>query len=287
MFNEKNQNYNPEKLSLYRSIFQTMKKKKLNIIGLPFDDKSTFMKGTAQAPDRIREILHEGSSNYMTETGIDLGQEIKLNDLGNIEIEEYHQISSQIHEVLDADIPALFLGGDHSVTYPISLALNKVYGEFDILHFDAHADIYDHFDGDKYSHACPFARIMETGFVKKLVSVGMRNMSAHLSQQAEKFGIEIVMMKDIDKIKDFNFQNPLYISIDLDALDPAFAPGVSHHEPGGFSTRQLIHLLHQVESPLIGADIVELNPDRDVNGITAALAVKLLKELAGLIIRNG
>ena len=256
------------------------------MLGLPFDDKSTFMKGTAKGPDRIREIFHDGSSNYMTETGFDLIQDVKFNDLGDLKIEDYHQIAHQISSKVDLNISTIFLGGDHSITYPISLALNQVYAEFDILHFDAHADIYDNFEGDMYSHACPFARILEAGFVKRLVSVGMRNMSAHLTEQAQKFGIEIVMMKDAGNIKELKFNNPLYISIDLDALDPAFAPGVSHHEPGGFSTRQLIELLHQIKAPIIGADVVELNPDRDPSGITAALAVKLLKELGGLIIRN-
>jgi arginase family enzyme len=75
---------------------------------------------------------------------------------------------------------------------------------------------------------------------------------------------------------------PLYISIDLDALDPAFAPGVSHHEPGGLSTRELLSVLHRIEGPIVGADIVELNPSRDINGVTATLAAKLVKELAAL-----
>ncbi len=263
-----------------------MKNNQLNILGLPFDDKSTFKKGSAKAPQKIREVLHDGSSNYMSETGFDITVDTKLNDLGDLIIDDYLAISTQINEIVDLRNPTIFLGGDHSINYPIAKAMNKVHGGFDILHFDAHADIYDHFEGDKFSHACPFARIMEAGFVNKLVSVGIRNMSPHLEAQAKKFGIKIVMMKDIDELKSLDFKNPLYISIDLDALDPAFAPGVSHHEPGGLSTRQLIQLLHRVKAPIIGADIVELNPDNDRTGITAALAVKLFKELVGIIIRN-
>jgi arginase len=264
-----------------------MKNNQLNMLGLPFDDKSTFMKGTAKAPEKIRKILHDGASNYMSESGIEIKPEVNLIDQGNLIITDYHQIAKQITQKVDLRIPTVFLGGDHSITFPITQAMHEVHEKFDILHFDAHADIYDHFEGDKYSHACPFARIMEAGFVNRLVSVGMRNMTPHLNEQADKFGVEIILMKDVDKHKAFDFRNPLYISIDLDALDPAFAPGVSHHEPGGFSSRQLIQLLHKIETPIIGADIVELNPDRDPSEITAALAAKLLKELCGLIIRNG
>ena len=80
---------------------------------------------------------------------------------------------------------------------------------------------------------------------------------------------------------------PLYVSIDLDALDPAFAPGVSHHEPGGLSVRDIINVLHRVEGPIVGGDIVEYNPHRDVNGVTAVVAAKLLKELAALAAKGG
>lgn len=261
-----------------------MRKQIVNLLGIPYDDKSSFKRGAAKAPNEIRKVLHDGSSNYMTETGIDIS--LVLKDYGDIQTADYQKISLQISEAIDLKLPSVFLGGDHSITYPIVLALNKEHGKFDILHFDAHADIYDELDGDHFSHACPFARIMEDGLANSLVSVGIRNMPKHLLDQAKKFGIEIVMMKDIAKMKRLTFQNPLYISIDLDVLDPAFAPGVSHHEPGGLSTRELINLLHQIKAPIIGADIVELNPDRDPSGITAALAAKLLKEVVGLIVLN-
>ena len=79
---------------------------------------------------------------------------------------------------------------------------------------------------------------------------------------------------------------PLYVSIDLDALDPAFAPGVSHHEPGGLSVRELLSVLHRIDAPIVGADVVEYNPARDVNGVTAVVAAKLVKELAALAARG-
>ena len=80
-------------------------------------------------------------------------------------------------------------------------------------------------------------------------------------------------------------EGPLYVSIDMDALDPAFAPGVSHHEPGGLSVREILSVLHRIEAPIIGADVVEYNPTRDINGMTAVVAAKFVKELAGLAAR--
>ncbi len=263
-----------------------MKKNQLNILGLPFDDKSSYLKGTAKAPQQIRKSLHDGSSNFMSETGFDILKDFKTLDHGDLKIVDYHQIASQIVQKINLKNPSIFLGGDHSLTYPITQALKTVYTKIDVLHFDAHPDIYDEFEGDRFSHACPFARIMESGMIGRMVSVGIRNMSPHLEAQAEKFGIEIIMMKDVEKMKPLKFDLPLYISIDLDGFDPAFAPGVSHYEPGGLTTRQVIDILHQIENPIVGADIVELNPDRDPAGITAALAAKLLKELVGLIIKN-
>lgn len=256
------------------------------MLGLPFDDKSTFMKGSAKAPALIRKYLHDGASNYMSENGIDIEKDIELKDFGDLNISDYHQIEHQISEKIDLSLSSIFLGGDHSLSYPILKAIKKVHPKIDLLHFDAHADTYHNFEGDPFSHACPFARVMEDGLVVRMISVGIRNMSKHLLEQSAKFGIETIMMKDVGQIKSFNFTNPLYISIDMDAFDPAFAPGVSHYEPGGFSSRDFINLLNKIKSPVLGADIVELNPDRDPLEITATLAAKLVKELCGLIIRN-
>jgi arginase family enzyme len=102
----------------------------------------------------------------------------------------------------------------------------------------------------------------------------------------ETYGVEVVEMRDFAPDRVPIPEAPLYISIDMDALDPAFAPGVSHHEPGGLSVRELISVLHRVEGPIIGADVVEYNPSRDVNAMTATVAAKLVKELAALTVQE-
>ena len=178
-------------------------------------------------------------------------------------------------------VKILTLGGDHSITFPVIKALSKKYSSIDILHIDAHSDLYDHYEGDQYSHACPFARIMEGGFAKKLVQVGIRTLNPHQMEQAKKYNVEIHQMKDLDLSIIPKFKNPLYISLDMDGFDPAFAPGVSHHEPGGLTSREVIHLIQNIDAEIIGADIVEYNPDRDFHNMTAFLAAKMMKEILG------
>jgi arginase family enzyme len=176
----------------------------------------------------------------------------------------------------------VFLGGDHMVSHPIVAGLAAVHGPLEILHFDAHPDIYNDFESDPLSHASPFARIMERGLARRLVQVGIRTLNRHCREQAERFGIEVIEMRHFARDRVPIPAAPLYISIDLDALDPAFAPGVSHHEPGGLSVRDILAVLHRIEGPIVGADVVELNPSRDIHGMTATVAAKFVKELAAL-----
>lgn len=259
--------------------------KKITLQGLLFDDKSSFMRGAATAPPAIRTILNNGAGNFFTENGINL-EEHPYEDKGDFTIRNYFDIEDITANNLSTGIPLVTLGGDHSITYPVVKAVAKSHAAIDILHFDAHADMYDEFEGDKYSHACPFARIMEEKLAKSLTQVGIRTLNTHQKEQAVKYNVDVREMRNL-KTDDIGlFKNPLYISVDMDAFDPACAPGVSHHEPGGLTARQIINIIHQIKSPIIGADIVEYNPQRDNNDITGALAAKLLKEIWGKMIAN-
>ena len=166
------------------------------------------------------------------------------------------------------------------MTYPIIKAFSRKYRDLTILQFDAHADLYDTFEGNRYSHACPFARIMEEGLAKRLVQIGVRTLNGHEQAQASRFGVEIIEMKDWAQDRVPAFDGPVYLSFDLDAIDPAYAPGVSHQEPGGFTTRQVIDTLLALKADVIGADIVEFNPRQDVGHLTENVAAKLAKEIA-------
>lgn len=262
---------------------------KARLIGAPTDCNSSFLRGPAKAPPLIRAALWSDSGNTATETGGEIGTDIALEDAGDLPLIEGEGDDAAIMAAVtraayDGAVP-LVLGGDHAITYPVVAALAAVHGPVNILHFDAHPDLYDELLGNRRSHASPFARIMEGGHAARLVQVGIRTLNRHCREQATRFGVEIVPMRDFTPGVVPIPAAPLYISVDLDGLDPAFAPGVSHHEPGGLSTRQLLDVLARVPGPIIGADVVELNPDRDINGVTAMVAAKIVKELAALACR--
>jgi arginase len=254
------------------------------LIGLPYDGSSSYLSGCAEAPPLIREALRSAAGNQWTESLRNLGEPNSLADAGDLplpaSVAARKQIESGIAELIASPGRPLALGGDHSVTYPILRAVNQAYPRPAILHIDAHADLYDEFEGDRFSHACPFARIMEEGLAGRLVQVGIRTMTGHQHDQAVRFGVEVIDMRAWSAGARPRMEGPVYISIDLDALDPAYAPGVSHWEPGGLTVREVVGLLQGVSGPVVGADIVEFNPRRDRSGMTAVVAAKLVKELA-------
>ncbi len=188
--------------------------------------------------------------------------------------------------MLELDEPLISLGGDHSITYPILKAFHKKYPRISILHFDAHPDLYHDFEGNPYSHASPFARVMENKLAEQLVQIGIRCANQHQREQAAKYNVQMVEMRNFRDEMTFSFHTPVYISVDTDGLDPAFAPGVSHPEGGGLSTRQIVRIIQSLKGRVIGADIVELNPLRDVSDITAAACSKILKEICGRILEE-
>ena len=262
----------------------------ISVVGIPFDEFSSFMRGPAQAPPKIRDAYHSDSANYFTEGLVDLKNHNGWQDEGDLTlpegVEAITAIKESISTLLSKSDKVLSLGGDHSVTYPIVKAFAEKFGKLNILHLDAHGDLYDNFEGNKYSHACPFARIMEEGLASRLVQMGIRTMNTHQAEQVKRFGVEVIEMKDWSLDIRFQFDGPVYISLDLDAIDPAFVPGVSHHEPGGFTTREILSIIQSIKGNVVGADLVELNPTRDQSGVTAMLAAKLYKELLHLLLKN-
>lgn len=261
------------------------------ILGIPLDFNSSFLFGPSEAPDLIREGYFSDSSNLWTEDGVDLANLDNLFDFGNLEIKnsetDFEGITRAVEFHLQAGHRLICLGGDHSITYPIIKGYSKIHDRFNILHFDAHPDLYDSLDGNPLSHACPFARIMEEKPSTRLVQVGIRTMNGHQRRQADRFGVEVFeMCKGLDRLRDIKFTGPVYLSIDMDCLDPAFAPGVSHHEPGGLSTRQLLDIIQNIDGDVIGADIVEYNPKRDINKMTSMVAAKILKEVISKILKG-
>ena len=259
----------------------------LSVLSFPFDENSSFLKGSSKAPPKIIEAFYSDSSNAYSENGfncrdtklINISHKVKLST-GKLAIEE---IRKKAQNELGKGRKLISIGGDHSITFPLIQAHSNQYKSLNILHFDAHPDLYDNFDDNPFSHASPFARIMENNLVKRLVQIGIRTLNNHQKEQVNKFGVEVIEMKDFNSNLSVEFNGPVYISLDIDALDPSFAPGVSHPEPGGLSTRNIINIVHSLKGEVVGGDIVEYNPIKDINDITAIAAAKLLKEIIGKI----
>lgn len=257
---------------------------KLAIIGIRHDENSSFTKGAADAPPQIRAALRSDAWNLTSENGTDLSGDSVFFDAGDIEpvagSEMSTLIESSVSTLIADGLMPISLGGDHSITYPVVRAFARKYKDLNVLHFDAHPDIYDSYQGNRNSHASPFARIMEEKLAKRLVQVGIRTFTADQREQVRKFGVESIEMRNLIGNMQLEFDGPVYISFDIDALDPAFAPGVSHREPGGMTTRQAIDLIQRLKGKVVGADIVEFNPRMDPLHITGTVCAKLMKEIA-------
>jgi agmatinase len=262
---------------------------RIALVGFRSDENSSFLRGAAEAPPLIRSALASDSSNAWCENGLELSGST-FHDAGDFAAPPgatmLATIEAAIGALLDRGLRPISLGGDHAITYPILRAFAKRQPRLSILHFDAHPDLYDEFQGNRLSHACPFARIMEEGLARRLVQVGLRTVNAHQRAQIARFGVEAIEMKDFRDGIALTFDGPVYVSIDLDGLDPAFAPGVSHREPGGLSTRQTLDVIAGVRAPVVGADVVEFNPRMDPTGMTAMVCAKLVKELAGKMLET-
>ncbi|KAF9617150.1 hypothetical protein IFM89_034301 [Coptis chinensis] len=277
-----------------------------SLLGVPLGHNSSFLQGPAFAPPRIREAIWCGSTNSTTEVGKELKDPRVLTDVGDVPVQEIRDcgvdddrlmkiISDSVKLVMEQDpLRPLVLGGDHSISYPVVRAVSeKLGGPVDILHLDAHPDIYHSFEGNKYSHASSFARIMEGGYARRLLQVGIRSITSEGREQGKRFGVEQYEMRTfsrdrhaLENLKLGEGVKGVYISLDIDCLDPAFAPGVSHIEPGGLSFRDVLNIIHNLQGDVVGADVVEFNPQRDtVDGMTAMVAAKLVRELTCKISR--
>jgi len=261
------------------------------LLGIPLDENSSYLRGCALGPARVREVIASGSSNLCAEDGTDVASDSRFVDAGDVELAtgaaSITAIEAAADGLLSRGARVLSVGGDHSVTYPLVRAYARHHPGLSLLHFDAHPDLYDDFQGNRFSHASPFARIMEERLAVRLVQVGIRTLNPHQRDQARRFGVEMFEMKDWRSDIAFSFEGPVYLTFDLDALDPAFAPGVSHHEPGGLSVRDVLGALSRSSGlRIVGADVVELNPTRDPVGVTAAVAVKLVTEFAARLLRD-
>ncbi len=261
----------------------------ITLLGIPWDGSSSFQKGAAEAPPRVRAALRSESSNPFNERGDDMSAAGVMHDAGDLALPDdparaRQAIEEAVRAIVGSSGRPILLGGDHSITCPILRAFRDR-EPLAIVHFDAHGDLYDEYGGDRFSHACPFARIMEERLAARLIQVGLRTLTPHQREQAARFGTEIF---DAGRWRDAiaviaGLRGPVYVSLDLDVLEPMLAPGLSHPEPGGLTVRDVLDTLAVLRAPVIGADIVEYNPRNDWRDLTARVAAKFVKELAGLM----
>ncbi len=274
----------------------TPDKTPFTIIGVPFDSTSSFMPGSRFAPSRIR-IASAGIEFFSFRTRFDMDR-VLFNDVGDLEVvigdvrETLRRLEMAVRMISSKGRIPIIIGGEHIITLgAIRALLEKNIG---VIVFDAHLDLRSNYLGLELSHATVTRRILDLLGFKKVIIVGVRAVSEEEYEYARKKGISYItsywinkygLMETVKKLRKFleEFEN-VYISIDLDVIDPAYAPGVGNPEPEGITPTILLDTLFMtLENNVVGFDVTEVCPLRDVNDVTSILAAKIIVELASII----
>jgi len=289
--------------------FLGLKMEKLNlanlcIVGFPWDLSSTFRKGVHEAPSVIRKIAKAEFYGNFTEDGVDLTRIWRVYDYGDVEAaKSTDEMRKSVYDVIrglyNDELRFLFLGGDHLITYFTLHALTQLSKEnWALIYLDAHLDLEEEYKGDRYSHGSVVKRLVEETNLRaeSVVEVGIRTPLPSELEFADDVGIRIVSTVEFERLgaSDVAKQvlkflpkdvEKVYLSIDLDILDPAYAPGLTYPEPGGISTRSLLDFIHGLkELEIVAFDVVELCPPYDNrSNITAIGATKIILETLGIM----
>jgi len=256
------------------------------IVGAPLDQTTSFRPGTRMAPKKIRELSYglEDYSPYLNDSLNDKSfydaGDIEM-PLGNLQksLELIERIANEI--VQDEKIP-VFIGGEHLITFPIVRRMALKYPELKIIHFDAHADLRDTLFGEKLSHGTVLRRVCEYIKDRHLYQFGIRSGLKEEFDFAKDhtrtflYDVKEPFMKVFDELKGF----PIYITLDIDVFDPAFAPGTGTPEPGGCTSKEIFEIIQRFkELKIVGFDLVEVSPLTDISERTSILAAKILREV--------
>ncbi|MHA2246947.1 MAG: agmatinase [Candidatus Hodarchaeales archaeon] len=300
---------NKLKKSFFGATTDDLDKANLITLGVPWDFSSSYRKGCAKAPKVIRQATTGELYNPYTETNVNIEDKWQIFDAGDVEVSTNDAMNTRkkvlttLQRIYDMKKKPrfLFLGGDHLISYFCFYSLFEI-GLFDdnrvgIIYLDAHPDLYYQYKGNLYSHACVLRRILDQTKIntKNIIQVGIRASTNEQQKLAENAGITTITANEIQRKGTeaityliekelFKTVNQIYLSIDLDILDPAFAPGLGNPEPGGLTTREIIRLVQGFSRlPIFAFDVVELCPDYDQSNITAFAAAKLIKEILGIM----
>ena len=263
------------------------------VIGFPYDRTSTYRQGSALAPMSIREASNN-IETYSLRSDVDI-EDIAICDVGNLDVvdsvsETLRRLELCISDVSEAGKIPIIIGGEHTLTYAAVKALSD---DISIIDFDAHMDLRDEYMGEKLSHATFMRRLVENIGAERIVEVGTRAVSKEELKFADEFGVKFSSAYEIrkqgaGKISDMinswlsKFKSR-YVTIDVDVLDPAYAPGVGNPEAEGLDTSTIIEILKEIlDFDIVGIDVVEFCPNYD-NGTTATQVAKILFEILATI----
>lgn len=270
----------------------------VGFIGVPMDIGASNRPGARFGPREIRDESRM-LRPFNVSTGADPFNSLSIADIGDVPINTFNLLKSvQIIEdhydkVIEHDITPLSIGGDHTIVLPILRALKKKYGKVGVVHVDAHADINDEMFGEKIAHGTPFRRAMEEGLIDgdKVVQIGLRGTGYSIDEYdwAKEQGFRVVQAEEcwykslaplMAEVREQMGDHPVYISFDIDGLDPAFAPGTGTAEVGGLTIHQGIEIIRGCKGMnVIGGDLVEVSPPFDTTKNTSVVGANLLYEM--------
>ncbi len=255
------------------------------IVGFPLDMTTTYRSGTDRAPQAIREAS-DSIETYSPATDSDLSDK-PLSDLGDVAFlgqsldEALQAIEKAVLDILGNSAVPLSIGGEHTVTLPIVRALKTRHEDFVILHLDAHTDLRDDYEGNRVNHATVMRRVSEIVGPRNLIQLGIRSGTREEFQWMSNHDTLLSWGPHGEKTLGERIGGrPVYLTLDLDVLDPACMPGTGNPEAGGWWYNDLVRLFRFLEGArLIGADVVELNPKLDPTEVSTITAAKIVREL--------
>ncbi len=271
------------------------------LLGIPFDGGTSYRSGSRFGPRDVRQnsSLIRPYNPSLQVSPFDV---LKVADVGDVDVnpinieDTYGRVEHAIGEILDAKVMPLCVGGDHSLSLPILRAVKKRHGPLGMVHFDSHQDMWDEYFGGKYFHGTPFRRAVEEGLLdtKRVIQIGIRGpVYADTDFDfARQHGIRWVTAGQVAReglewVKEQMLVvrgGPVYLSFDIDGVDPAFAPGTGTPEVAGLTSREALELVRAlVGVQLVGADVVEVSPPYDHAGITSMLAANIMFEILSVI----
>ena len=267
-------------------------------VGVPLDIGTSLRAGARFGPRDIRanSVLIRP---YLMATRARPFDRLQVADIGDIAINPYNLeksiavIESAYDDVLGHDCIPLTLGGDHTILLPILRAIKKKHGPVGVVHVDAHADINDHMFGEPVAHGTPFRRAIEEGLIEpsRMVQIGLRasGYAADDFDWPRQQGVRVVQAEEcwykslaplMDEVREQIGAGPVYLTFDIDGLDPAFAPGTGTPEIGGLTVPQALEIIRGCRGlDVVGADLVEVAPVYDASGLTALTGANLLYEM--------